>query len=102
MPAGQHQGQAPASTKAKPPASTKAKPPASSPVNRTTRTAVPKGTSCAFAESVRAAYAKAKITGSTVKLGKIAYDKATKVPVTCSVGPTYTTCRGGKKVVYLG
>ena len=91
----------PASTKAKPPASTKAKPPASKkpssasgPVKRSTRTAAPKGTSCAFAESVRAAYAKAKISGSTVKLGKIAYDKATKVAVTCTAGPTYTTCRG--------
>lgn len=74
------------------------KPPAKPP----TRTAVAKGTSCAFAEAVRAAYAKAKISGSTVKLGKIKYDKKTTLTVSCTVGRPYSTCRGGKKEVYLG
>ncbi len=82
------------SSECPPPAKTPAKPP--------TRTAVSQGTSCAFAESVRAAYAKAKISGSTVKLGKIKYDKKTTLTVSCTVGRPYSTCRGGKKEVYLG
>ena len=65
-----------------------------------TRTAVAKGTSCAFAKTVRTAFLKSGGSGSTVKLGKLRYDKLTKVGVTCTRGQPIV-CRGGTKVVYL-
>ncbi|HEY5783694.1 MAG TPA: hypothetical protein VIT65_02855 [Microlunatus sp.] len=74
-----------------------ATPPATKPPKRT---AVVKGTSCAFAQTVRSAYAKSDGTGSTVKLGRLTYDKKTKVAVTCTKGEP-VLCKGGTKIVYL-
>ena len=80
-----------------PPSARRPTPPATKPPKRT---AVVKGTSCAFAQTVRSAYAKSDGTGSTVKLGRLTYDKKTKVAVTCTRGEP-VLCKGGTKIVYL-